>query len=233
MEQQKTLDSGKPLEILAQAQAGVEPPHGWIVFRLLRNKVALAIAGWTFGIAIGVGLFVWIAPIVIPTNYLHGLFPILFTSCLLGMLVFIAIGSLWALIVDVQRLRRADEHLIVITPEDFVKQEGKKIIHVPLMYVRHVTARGKPPTDRTVPREPAVRQVQSVGENLTGFILGRGAVPSGIRMRRKRMRTPTTLAFVDSRDDSEVLVVTDESYGDPYMIAALLKQYAARVQNIA
>src|SRR5205823_3432696 len=108
-----------------------------------------------------------------------------------------------------------------------------KIIHVPLMYVRHVTARGKPPVDRSVPREPGIRQVQGVGENFAGFIFGRGAVPTGMRLRRKRMRTPTTLAFVDSRDDSEVLVVTDESYGDPYMIAALLKQYAARVQNIA
>lgn len=233
MEQQKTLDSEKSTEILSQVQAGTEPPHGWVVLPLLRNKVALGIAGWVFGVVMGVGLFAWIAPIVIPANYLNGLFPILFTSCLLGILAFIAIGSIWALVVDVQRLRRANEHLIVITPEDFVKQEGKKIIHVPLMYVRHVTARGKPPTDRTAPREPGVRQVQGVGESVTGFILGRGAVPSGMRLRRKRMRTPTTLAFVDSRDDSEVLVVTDESYGDPYMIAALLKQYAARVQKIA
>ena len=220
-------------EILMQAKAGAEPPHGWIVFPLLRNKMMLAILGWILGILMGVGLFAWVAPIVIPANYLGGLFPILFSTCLLGILAFIAIGSAWVLVADFRRLRDADRHLIVITPEDFVKQEGKKIIHVPLMYVRHVTARGKAPVDRTAPQEPGVRQVQSFGENVAGFIFGRGAVPSGIRQRRKRMRTPTTLAFIDTRSDSEVLVVTDEAYGDPFMIAAILKQYAANVQNIA
>jgi hypothetical protein len=47
------------------------------------------------------------------------------------------------------------------------------------------------------------------------------------------MRTPTSLAFIDSRDDSEVTVVTDEAYGDPFMIAALLKQYSRVAQDIA
>jgi hypothetical protein len=47
------------------------------------------------------------------------------------------------------------------------------------------------------------------------------------------MRTPTTLAFVDSRTASEVLVVDDKSHGDPFMIAALLKQYVASAQSIA
>jgi hypothetical protein len=46
------------------------------------------------------------------------------------------------------------------------------------------------------------------------------------------MRVPTSLAFIDSRTDTEVTVVTDKSFGDPFYIAAHLKQYAAaRVQN--
>jgi hypothetical protein len=47
------------------------------------------------------------------------------------------------------------------------------------------------------------------------------------------MRSPTTLAFLDSRTDTEVVIVRDKSFGDPFAIAALLKQYAASAQNIA
>jgi hypothetical protein len=68
---------------------------------------------------------------------------------------------------------------------------------------------------------------------MAGFVLGRAFFPQGLRQRRKRMRTPTTLAFLDSRDDVEVIVATDHSYGDPFQIAAYLKQYAARVQQMA
>ena len=101
------------------------------------------------------------------------------------------------------------------------------------MNVRHVTARGKAPVDRTVPEGDQLREIPRSGENTAGFLLGRGLIPSGARLRRHRMRTPTSLAFIDTRTDSEVTVVTDEVYGDPFMIAALLKQYAAAVQAIA
>ena len=47
------------------------------------------------------------------------------------------------------------------------------------------------------------------------------------------MRTPTSLAFVDSRTERQVVVVDDKSHGDPFMIAALLKQYAASAQSIS
>ena len=77
------------------------------------------------------------------------------------------------------------------------------------------------------------KQISGVGENVLGFFAGRGFTPSGERWRRKRMRTPTSLAFVDSRTDQQVIVTSDGSYGDPFLIAALLKQYAASVQHIA
>ena len=77
-----------------------------------------------------------------------------------------------------------------------------------------------------------MQDVPRGGENIAGFIFGRGFFPSGQRFRRKRMRTPTTLAFLDTRTDSEVIVATDTSYGDTFEIAAYLKQYAARLQQI-
>jgi len=147
------------------------------------------------------------------------------------MTLFIGLGSVWALVSDIRRLRRADQYMIVITPDDFVKQEGDKIVHVPLMYVRHVTARGARPPDRTAGRD-AMAEVPRAGENMAGFMFGRAFFPSGMRQRRKRMRTPTTLAFVDSRTDEEVVIATDSSYGDTFEIAAFLKQYAASVQKI-
>jgi hypothetical protein len=219
-------------EILAQAKASPEAPQGWTVLPLSRRNLTIGILGWVFGIFLGLGLFAGIAFIVIPTNYQHGIGPAIFSTVLLAIFLFIGLGSLWTLILDVQRLRHADEYLIVLTPRDFVKQERNKVVHVPLVHVRYVTARGKPPPDRTPSGENQLRQIPGAGEGIAGFFFGRGIVPSGASMRRKRMRTPTSLAFIDTRTDSEVIVVTDEAYGDPFMIAALLKQYAAGVQEI-
>ena len=219
-------------EILEKTRAGDDLPQGWLVFPLVRGKLILGMVGWAFGTILGLGLFALMASIVIPYNYQHGIVSIIFTSLLLLLFLFVGLGSLWSLLQDVLRLMQLNRHIIVITPEDFVKQDGEKVTHVPLVYVRHVTARGTPPPDRTAPKEQGVRQVQGVGENIAGFLFGRGLTPSGMRYRRNRMRTPTSLAFVDSRDNSEVIVVNDTSHGDPFVIAALLKQYSRGVQDV-
>ncbi len=216
-------------EILEKAKLGTETPQDWVVFPLLRQKLLLAMAGWIFGIILGLGLFVLLGSIVIPYNYQHGVGPAIFSTLLLGLLLFVGLGSMWALWIDIRRLQQSDTHLLVITPNDFVKQEGKKIIHVPLMHVRHVTARGARPPEKGQ-RE---KTIPNASENLTGVFFGRAVTPSGIRRRRQRMRAPTTLAFIDSRTDNEIMVVTDEAYGDPFTIAAFLKEYATRAQDIA
>lgn len=219
-------------EILEKARAGGEPPPGWIILPLLRNKVMLGIAGWATGVIVGLGLFAAMAPIMIPNNYSYGIFAALFTTLVLGIMLFVGIGSIWQIIVDTRRLLQADKHVIIITPEDFVMQQGEKTIHVPLMYVRHVTARGTPPPERTAPRGAVVSDMPHSRENLSSFILGRGLVPSGRRMFRRSKRAPTLLAFVDSRTSTEVKVTDNNSYGEPFKIASLLKEYAASVQRI-
>jgi hypothetical protein len=222
----------EPAGILEKARAIDGPPQSWIVLPLLRNKVVTGIAGWVLGIIIGLGLFTLMASVMIPNNYEHGIASALFSTILLATVLFIGLGSIWALFVDVNRLRHADKYLIVITPDDLVKQEGEKIIHVPLMYVRHVTARGAPSPDRTADREGALNGVPRASDNFIGFVFGRGFSPSGMRQRRKRMRTPTTLAFLDTRTDTEVVLANDSSFGDPFTIAALLKQYTGNAQQI-
>ena len=223
-------------EILMQVKSGPDAPHGWIVLPLLRSKLLTGIFGWVLGILLGMGLFVALALVVIPYNYEDGAFAAIFSTILLGLFLFIGLGSLWSLVADVRRLRQLDKHVIIITPDELVKQEGDKIIHVPLMYVRNVTARGVAPPDHASPaangRAGRFDAMPSAGENMMGVFAGRGLTPTGMHWRRKRMRTPTSLAFIDSRDDSEVTVVTDEAYGDPFMIAALLKQYSRTAQSI-
>jgi hypothetical protein len=219
-------------EIITRARTEGERPPGWVVLPLSRNSVLVGVLGWFIGIALGLGLFGITAYSVIPHNYQYGIIPALITTLVLGFLLFVGLGSVWAMFVDVRRLLQADKHLIVITPDEFIKQEGEKIIHVPLMYVRHITARGAPPPDRST-SSPENRPNPNAGENVVSLFAGRAMTTSGMSWRMKRMRTPTSLAFVDSRSVHEVIVVDDKSHGDPFMIAALLKQYAASAQGIA
>src|SRR5438128_8127 len=155
--------STESFEMLEKVRTGSEIPPGWIVLPLLRSNLLLAMAGWLFGILLGLGLFAGLATIVIPYNYQHGVGPAIFSTILLGFLLFVGLGSIWALTVDVRRLLQLDKHVMVITPNAFVKREGEKIIYVPLMYVRHVTARG------AAPPEHNDRSMPSAGENMAGF----------------------------------------------------------------
>lgn len=221
------------VQILAQVNTEEGAPQDWIIFPLLRQKVVIGILGWIFGAITGGLLFAFIAPIMIPHNYQLGTPAAIFTTLILAMVLYVCLGSIWAMITDLRRLRQAEKHVIIITPDDFVKQEGEKIIHVPLEYVKYVTARGTPPVDRSIETARQDGRASSSGENISSLIFGRRIAESGKRgLGRRRMRTPTTLAFIDSRTDSEVIVVTDRAYGDPHFIAAHLKAYAASVQKI-
>jgi hypothetical protein len=221
-------------EILAKAKADGEPPKGWVVLPLLRNKVKLGILGWICGVIIGFGFFVLMVPLMIPHNYQYGPFPALASTLLLAMVLFIGVGSIWQIIVDTRRLLEADKHIIILTPDEFVAQDGEKIIHVPLMYVRHITARGIAPVDRTPPQDPVVSNMPHVGDNLSGLFFGRGLIPtvSRWRMRRRAKHTPSTLGFIDSRTNNEVLIKNYNQYGDPNIIAALMQDYTSSVQQI-
>ena len=218
-------------DILAKAKVQGEQPANWVVFPLLRNKIIMAILGWTGGVIMGGGLLVLVIPIVLPGNYGRGLTAAIITTLILGIIAFIFVGSLVLLISDIRRLCEIEKHIIVITDEDFVKQEGTKVIQVPLSHVRYVTARGRAPSENNPPadtrdRDTSLVQVPSMRENLLGMLLGRGVTGSG-KTRRKRMRTPTSLAFIDARTEQEVTVMNDGVYGDPFFIAAVLKERVA------
>jgi len=227
MSTQSSLSS----EILTRARDSEETPDGWVVLPLKRGKVAWGIAGWVVGILIGALLFAALAVATIPYNY-HSVIGAVVTTIFLGLLAFVAIGSAWAAMSDILRLRDANRHIIVITLDDFVKQEGSKIVHVPLANVRYVTARGKAPMNRSPSDIQGEMKMPTLGEQFVGLFAGRAFTQRGMRWRRRRMRTPTSLAFIDDRSDSEVTVVSDAAYGDPFLIAAHLKQYAEAAQRM-
>ena len=214
-------------EILTTAKTHVngDLPQGWVVLPLLRQKLLTAMVWWVVGVIMGAVIFAFVASETIPENFTHGPGLAAFTVLVLVVSLFVALGSLVVLISDIRRLREANEHLIVLTPDDVVKQEGKKVTHVPLLDVQNVTARGTPPPDRTVSDEPAIREVPGSREHIVGFVVGRGAVGRGYQYRRSRMRTPVTLAFIDTRTGKEVVLLTDNVFGDAFTIAELLRQY--------
>jgi hypothetical protein len=223
-------------EILARARSQAELPAGWVAFPIIRQKLIVGIIEWIFGIIVGLGLLLLIGSIVIPYNFQHGVARAVFSTLLLGILLFVFLGSAYLLVVDILRLAHRDQHMIVITPQEFVKQEGRKIIHVPLLYVRHVTARGRrPAAERNLPgmEESTMQHVPDARDNITGFFFGHGMTGSGRRWQRGRMRTPSTLAFLDTQHNREVLVVNDTTYGDPFLIAEVLKEAAETAQESA
>jgi hypothetical protein len=219
-------------QILAQLNTEGGPPSEWIVFPLLRQRVLIGLLGWIASALFGGLLFAFMAPIMIPHNYQIGIFPALISTLLLGVVLFVCLGSVWTVIRDILRLRNAEQCVIVITPDDFVKQEGKKTIHVPLEHIQYLTARGaSSPVDRSLETARQDGQISSLRENISSLVVGRRVAESGRKgLDRMRMRTPTTLAFIDSRTKREIIVVTDKAYGDPQVIATHIKQYASQYQ---
>jgi uncharacterized integral membrane protein len=215
------------VQILAKANTKEDAPYDWMIFPLVRGAVVISIIGWFFGALFSGLFFALLISIMIPHNYQSGVFSIIFSTLILAAILFVCLGSLWALFVDLRRLVRPKKHLIVITPEDFVKQEGEKVTHIPLEYIKYVTARGAPPVDRSLETARQDANPGNAGESISSLITGRRIAESGRKgLGSKRMRTPTTLAFIDVRTDKEVVVATDKTYGDPYLIAAYIKQYA-------
>lgn len=163
-------------DILAKAKAQGEQPANWVVFPLLRNKVIMAILGWLGGMIMGGALLVLVIPIVIPENYERGLVAALMTTLILCIIAFIFVGSLVLLVSDIRRLRQIEKHIIVITDEDFVKQQGTKVIQVPLCHVRYVTARGRAPSENSPSADTndgntSLEQMPSMRDNMLGMLL--------------------------------------------------------------
>lgn len=216
-------------EILSTARSA-DPPSNWIILPLQRRQVGLSILGWAVGAILGLTLFVGLFLATWPENFEHGAAGIIITSLFLALLGFTGIGSLWLLIYDSLRLMRADRSIIVITPQAYCKQQGGKIDLVPLEEVGYLTTRGS--------KAPATRAAWAMYEMPSDDTRsqGGGRLQGGaIRMfwRRRNPRGPTSVAFVDLRNDKKIMVTNDHSYGHPYDVGETLRAFVeARLRNM-
>lgn len=218
-------------EILATARSS-DAPSTWVILPLQRKQVGLSILGWVMGAILGLSLFVGLFLATWPDNFQHGTGGIIITSLFLALLAFTGIGSLWLLVQDALRLMRADRSIIVITPQVYCKQDGSKIDLVPLEEVGYITTRGsRSPGSRSSwasygssgSSKPAADDHVSSGSSARGMLFG----------RRRNPRGPTSVAFVDLRNDKKIIVTNDHSYGHPYDLGETLRAFVeARLQNM-
>lgn len=196
-------------EILARARSPQELPNYWHVWPLRRDYIVRSILKWLAASLLG---FVLLIPAVfstVPGNFERGQLAFLVTSILLLLLGAVAFGALAIAIYDCWRLLHADDYLLVMTPDDYVKAEPRgKVTHVPMENIGYITLRGP---------KSALTQTNSVyGGALS---MPQGGVDrlmhsiAAANERRQKKQTPT-LAFVDLRTDREVVVATDNSFDE-------------------
>lgn len=216
-------------EILSTARSN-DAPSNWVILPLQRRQVGMAILGWIVGAILGLTLFITLSLATWPENFEHGAGGIIITSLFLGLLAFTGVGSLWLLVQDALRLLRADQSMIVITPEVYCKQDGKKIDLVPLEEVGYITTRGtKAPATRS---SWAAYEMPAPASHAEDQKISGGARQMFLPRRRKP-RGPTSVAFVDLRNDKKIQVTSDNSYGHPYEVGETLNAYVeARLRKM-
>ncbi|HKS71494.1 MAG TPA: hypothetical protein VJQ45_13805, partial [Ktedonobacterales bacterium] len=125
----------------------------------------------------------------------------------------VVLGSLVCVALDLVRWARAGQYLIVMTPDDYVKQEPGKVTHVPMAAVADPTVKG-------LPDPGAVMTVTRELQRSPAAALARGDVLTGAAFRTPR-RAPS-LAFRDRRTDTVVVVATDAAFDDLWALYEIL-----------
>lgn len=206
----------EPEMVLGTARSG-NLPSGWNVWPLRRDRVRRSIYGWAATSLVAFAILIPVSVVTVPGNFEHGNLGFFTTGLLLAILAVVAVGGLCICFYDVWRLRHADDYLLVMTPEDLVKAEPKKVTHVPMDKIGYITLRGVKRAEyrpQTSPSLDDMRRQQR--EDLASASLGPGAMLNrmvGSNFRRKPPESPS-LAFVDLRDDSEVVLATDNTFDE-------------------
>ena len=207
----------EPEMVLNTARSGVMP-SGWNVWPMRRDRVRRSIYGWATTALVAFAILVPVFMVTVPGNFEHGDFGFFATGLLLAVLAVVAVGGLCICFYDIWRLRHADEYLLVMTPDDLVKAEPKKVIHVPMDKIGYITLRGvKRPQYRPQTSASLEDMRRQQREDLASASLGSGAMLNrmvGNANFRRRPPEAPSLAFVDLRDDSEVVLATDNTFDD-------------------
>ena len=186
--------------VLATARSGQIPQY-WTVWTLRRDIVSRSALRWAAVSVFGFILFIPALFVTVPGNFTGSGIKLFFTSVLLLALGATAVGSLCIALYDVWRVLHADDFLIVMTPDDYVKSEPNRITHVPMEHVAYVTMRGV--------KNPMEEQAQLADPYLQP---DRYRFMRGVVMVRREPAHSPSLAFLDTRTDREVVVATDDSF---------------------
>ncbi len=196
-------------ELLQIAKSQEQPPPGWTVITLNRGNILYATTGWALSLLLGFSLM--LALYISSYNSLNPLIIIF-----LGILGFIAVGSAYLLIKKLIMLTHLDQYIIVLTPEQYVQQQRAKIIDVPLIDIDHITLRGvfgggiaMSKYDQRDPRNATL----TIPEFLGG------------RQSHRQRRTPDSLAFIDTRTNTLIVVAEDKSFAELGVLEELLRDH--------
>ena len=195
--------------VLTTVRSG-DVPSSWFVWPLRRDYVLRSAVLWSGAALLGLVLFIPASIATLPSFPQRHTGGIIFTSVILLLLGALAIGGAGLSIYDFYRLKNAHDYWLVLTPDEFVKAEPRKVVHVPLEYVGDIIMRGvKLPEDE---RESANALMRS---GALGHLFG------GVRLRREP-KTPPSLSFIDRRTDKSVVVSTDESFESLFTLEQIL-----------
>lgn len=197
-------------EVLGMARSGAAP-SSWSVLPLQRDWVLRSVLRWAGVAVLAFLIFVPVLLTTVPDNYTKGTGSALITSLLLLLLASAAFGSAGVALYDLWRLRRAADFLIVITPDDFVQAAPRKVVHVPMEHIESVTLRGV-----RMPVRESSEDLRALSQESP---LTRFTRPP----RPHQAKQSPSLAFLDTRTDSEVLVARDEAHGDLLSLSRLLE----------
>ncbi len=192
--------------ILEKARS-TDVPDSWNVWPLRVERVRRSALGWSICAVVGVALLVPAALATIPYDFTHGVGLSLFATVLLTLIGAVAFGSAGIAVYDIWRLIHANEYLMVITPDDYLRVgPGNKQMHVPIEDIAHVTMRG---VKVNAPYD-AMREADFANMSAMKRIT---RVAGNFYSPREPKRAPV-LAFMDTRNDTEVVVATDNSFDD-------------------
>ncbi len=208
--------------VLVTARSGSAPAN-WHVWPLRQDRVLRAVIGWGLVAVVGLLLLVLAIAATVPDNFQHGGFSAVATTVLLAVLAMVAFGGAGLCLYDLWRLRHAGDYLLVMTSEDYVKAEPRKVTHVPMESIAYVTLRG-------VNAQPVY--ARSDEGSVPGRVTARN-YPMGSMFRyRRQPAQPPSLAFVDLRTDREVVVATDNSFDELGALEHILSGYAKGEQRV-
>lgn len=207
--------------VLATARSGKMPDH-WHAWLLRKDFVLRSAIKWGIAAVLLLAIFAFVVYSTVPSNFqASGTGTVIFTVVIIALVGTAAFGSLGIAVYDLWRMANADRYLLVMTPEDYVKAEPRKITHVPMDVVAYVTLRGvKSPEMLAYEEAAAGRESRDVFQSRSLDRVTRTI--GGANQRRLRAQTPT-LAFLDTRSNKEVIVATDACFDELPALEYVLK----------